>query len=121
MPLPALIGTIGKVLLGGALAGAGQAIANRVGGEEPVAPVAQPLPVPAGYPRPPTTGPVVRAAITPGGSGCYRMDAAGNWVRVRRRRRTGLTKSQMNAIVFLKSQGVPAKEAAGLVISGVTR
>ena len=34
----------------------------------------------------------------------------------RRRRRTGLTKAQMDAILFLKAQGVTARDAASIVI-----
>lgn len=37
----------------------------------------------------------------------------------RRRRRRSMTKGQMQDFIFLKSQGVSAKDAAGLVLSGM--
>lgn len=48
---------------------------------------------------------------------------AKRWVpyKSRRRRRTGMTKGQLETFAFLRSQGVAADKAAGLVLSGVAR
>ena len=71
-------------------------------------------------------GPATPRTATPPGMGspqpgvCYKVDPRTGQLRAyrpRRRRRRAMTASDKADLAFLKSQGVPAKEAAGLIIS----